>query len=53
LLYKQQDEDLGSQVKTSIKEKKEKGNVLTYLELVNLKNESLLNFEILKERQQR
>ncbi len=31
-----------------IKEKKEEDNVLTYLELVNLKNASLLNFEELK-----
>jgi GTPase SAR1 family protein len=31
-----------------IKEKKEKENVLTYLELVNLKNVSLLQYEELK-----
>jgi len=35
-------------VKTLIKEKKEKENVLTYLELVNLKNVSLLEFEELR-----
>jgi hypothetical protein len=45
LLYKQQHEALGSQVKALIKEKKEKYNVLTNLELVNLKNASLLNSE--------
>jgi hypothetical protein len=32
------------------KEKKEKGNVLTNLELVNLKNASMLNFEKLRKR---
>jgi hypothetical protein len=31
-----------------IKEKKEKDNVLTYLELMNLKSASLLNSEELK-----
>jgi intein/homing endonuclease len=35
-------------VEALIKEKKEEDNVLTYLELVNLKNASLLNFEELK-----
>jgi hypothetical protein len=35
-------------VKALIKEKKEKENVLTYLELVNLKNVSKLQFEELK-----
>jgi hypothetical protein len=35
-------------VKTLIKEKKEKENVLTNLELVNLKNVSLLEFEELR-----
>jgi hypothetical protein len=35
-------------VKALTKEKKEKENVLTYLELMNLKNTSLLNFEKLK-----
>jgi hypothetical protein len=30
------------------KEKKEKDNVLTYLELMNLKSASLLNFEELR-----
>jgi hypothetical protein len=35
-------------VKTLIKEKKEKENVLTDLELVNLKNVSLLEFEELR-----
>ncbi len=44
-LHKQQQKALGSQVKALIKEKKEKENVLTDLELVNLKS--------LEERQQR
>jgi len=35
-------------VKTLTKENKEKENVLTYLELVNLKNVSLLQFEELR-----
>ncbi len=35
-------------MKTLIKEKKEKENVLTNLELVNLKNVSLLEFEELR-----
>jgi hypothetical protein len=35
-------------VEALIKEKKEKENVLTNLELVNLKNASLLNFEEFK-----
>ncbi len=35
-------------MKALIKEKKEKENVLTYLELVNLKNVSKLQFEELK-----
>ncbi len=35
-------------MKTLIKEKKEKENVLTYLELLNLKNVSLLQFEKIK-----
>ncbi len=39
---------MGSKVEALIKEKKEEDNVLTYLELVNLKNASLLNFEELK-----
>jgi hypothetical protein len=37
-------------VKTSIKEKKEKENVITNLELVNLNNVSLLQFEELKKK---
>jgi hypothetical protein len=35
-------------VEALTKEKKEKKNVLTYLELVNLKNASLLSFEKLR-----
>jgi len=35
-------------VKSLIKEKKEKENVLTYLELENLKNASLLHYEKLR-----
>ncbi len=46
-LYKLQQEALGSQVKALIKEKK-KENILTDLELVNLKNVSLLQFEELR-----
>ncbi len=46
--YKQQKKVLGSQVETLIEEKKEKENVFTYLELVNLKNAFLLNYEELK-----
>ncbi len=41
-------EALDSQVKALIKGKKEKENVLTYLELINLKNVFLLQFEELK-----
>jgi hypothetical protein len=48
LLYKQQQNALGSQVEALIKENKEKEDVLTNLELENLKNASLLNFEELK-----
>jgi hypothetical protein len=45
LFYKQQQKALGSEVEAFIKEKKEKENVLIDLELMNLKNISLLNFE--------
>jgi hypothetical protein len=41
---------LGSQVKALAKEKKEKENVLTYLEMVNLNNASMLNFEKLRKK---
>jgi hypothetical protein len=41
-LHKKQHEALDSQVKTLTKEKKEKENVLTNLELTNLKNVFLL-----------
>ncbi len=41
--YKQQQEALSSHVEALIKEKKEKDNVMTYLELMNLK--SVLNYE--------
>jgi hypothetical protein len=47
-LHKQQEKALGSQVKALSKEKKEKDNVLTYLELVNLKNVFLLQFKELR-----
>ncbi len=47
-LHKKQQEALDSQVKILIKEKKEKENVLTNLELINLKNVFLLQFEELK-----
>jgi hypothetical protein len=39
---------LGSEVKALIKEKKEKENIKPDLELVNLKNVSLLQYEKLK-----
>jgi hypothetical protein len=39
---------MDSQVKALTKEKKEKENVLTDLELINLKNVSLLQFEEFK-----
>jgi hypothetical protein len=39
---------LNNQVKTLTKKKKEKENVLTNLELINLKNVSLFNFEKLR-----
>ncbi len=48
LFHQKQHEALDSQVKTLPKEKKEKDNVLTYLELINLKNVFLLQFEELK-----
>jgi hypothetical protein len=40
--HKKQLEALDNQVKALTKEKKEKENVLTYLELINLKNVSML-----------
>lgn len=43
--YKQQQEALNSHVKALTEEKKEKENVLIYLELINLKSDSLLNYE--------
>ncbi len=47
-LHKKQHEVLDSQVKALTKEKKEKVNVLTYLELINPKNVSLLQFDELR-----
>ncbi len=47
-LHKKQHEVLDSQVKALTKEKKEKVNVLTYLELINPKNVSLLQFDKLR-----
>ncbi len=46
--HKQQQEVLGSKVKALTEEKKEKDNVLTNLELVNMKNASLLQYEELE-----
>ncbi len=46
--YKQQQEALGSQVLALTEEKKEKENVLIDLELMNLKNVSLLNSKELR-----
>ncbi len=48
--YKQEQEALGSHVEALIEEKKEKENVLIDLELMNLKNVSLLNYEEFKSR---
>jgi hypothetical protein len=41
---------LSSQVKALTKEKKEKENVLTNLEFINLNNASLLNFEEIRKK---
>ncbi len=49
-MYKQQQEALGNQVKTLINEKKENENILTYLELVNLKNVYLLQSKELRKK---
>ncbi len=46
--HKKQHEALDSQVKALTKEQKEKENVLTNLELINLKILSMLQFEELK-----
>jgi hypothetical protein len=48
--YKQQQEALSSQVETLTKDKKEKENVLTNLELINLKSVFLFNSEELQRR---
>jgi hypothetical protein len=42
VLHKKQHENFDSKVKALTKEKKEKENVLTNLELINLQNVSLL-----------
>ncbi len=47
-MHKKQREALGSQVKALTKEKKEKEDILTNLELVNMKNVSLLQFKELR-----
>ncbi len=47
-LHKKQQEALDSQVKALIKEKKEKDNVLTNLELIHLQDVSLLQFKELR-----
>ncbi len=47
-LHKKQQEALDSQMKALTKEKKEKENVLIDLELINLKNVSILQFEEFK-----
>ncbi len=44
LLFYERHKVLGSQVETLTKENKEKDNVLIDLELMNMKNASLLNF---------
>ncbi len=48
LLHKQQQEDLDSHVKVLTMENKEKENVFTYLELVNLNNVFLLQSKELR-----
>ncbi len=48
LNYKQQQDALNSSVEALTKEKKEKENLLIYLELINLKNVFLLNYEEIK-----
>lgn len=52
-IYKQQKEALSNQVESPTQEKKEKEkeNVLIDMELINLKNVSILNFEEIKEEQ--
>ncbi len=47
--YKQQKEALGSQVE-ALTQEKEKENVLIDMELINLKNVSMLNYEEIKRR---
>jgi len=47
-LHKKQHDALNSQVKALTKKKKEKENVLTYFELINPKNVSLLQYEEFK-----
>ncbi len=49
-IYKQQKEALSNQVESPTQEKKEKENVLIDMELINLKNVSILNFEEIKRR---
>ncbi len=46
--YKQEQEALGSHVEALIEEENQKENVLIDLELMNLKNVSLLNYEEFK-----
>ncbi len=48
--YKQQQGALGNEVEALTKKKKKKENVLIDLELINLKNVSLLNFKELRRR---
>ncbi len=48
LFHKKQQEALDSQMKSVTKEKKEKDNALIGLELINLKNVSLLQSKELK-----
>ncbi len=49
-IYKQQKEVLSNQVDALTQKKKDKENVLIDMEMINLKNVSMLNFEEIKRR---
>ncbi len=49
-IYKQQKEALSNRVEAPTQEKKEKDNVLIDMELINLKNASMFNFEEIKKK---
>ncbi len=50
LFHYKQHETLGSQLEALIKEKKDKEKVLIDLELINLKNDYMFNFEKIRRR---